>query len=77
MAPFMRVNIYTNSDIKGVELSAALKNARAALIRRRVAEVSTLGISMVCSTHTFYGLAGMGDMIVTCTSQHSLNNRLH
>ncbi|MBQ0066080.1 MAG: glycerol-3-phosphate cytidylyltransferase [Firmicutes bacterium] len=90
MAPFMRV--YTNSDIKGVELSAALKNivalaagichglgfgdnATAALITRGVAEVSTLGISMGCSTHTFYGLAGMGDMIVTCTSQHSRNNR--
>ena len=90
MAPFMRV--YTNSDVKGVELSAALKNivalaagiahglgfgdnATAALITRGVAEVSTLGIAMGCSTHTFYGLAGMGDMIVTCTSQHSRNNR--
>ena len=50
-------------------------NARAALITRGIAEISRLGMAMGCKEQTFGGLAGMGDLIVTATSQHSRNNR--
>ena len=50
-------------------------NARAALITRGMAEITRLGIAMGCNERTFAGLAGMGDLIVTATSQHSRNNR--
>ena len=86
------MRVYTNTDIKGVELSGALKNvialgvgistglgygdnARAALITRGIAEIARLGVAMGCNIHTFAGLAGIGDLIVTATSMHSRNNR--
>ena len=86
------MRVYTNTDVKGVELSAALKNiialsagistglgygdnARAALITRGLAEIVRLGLKMGCVEQTFYGLAGVGDLIVTATSRHSRNNR--
>ena len=50
-------------------------NARAALITRGIAEISRLGAAMGCREQTFGGLAGIGDLIVTATSQHSRNNR--
>ncbi|MBE6565425.1 MAG: NAD(P)-dependent glycerol-3-phosphate dehydrogenase [Ruminococcaceae bacterium] len=50
-------------------------NTRAALITRGMAEISRLGVAMGCSEATFHGLAGIGDLIVTATSQHSRNNR--
>ena len=50
-------------------------NARAALITRGIAEIARLGVAMGCNVHTFAGLAGIGDLIVTATSQHSRNNR--
>ena len=50
-------------------------NARAALITRGLAEIVRLGVKMGCSEQTFYGLAGVGDLIVTATSRHSRNNR--
>ena len=50
-------------------------NAKAALISRGMAEITRLGIAMGCNAHTFYGLAGVGDLIVTATSVHSRNNR--
>ena len=50
-------------------------NAKAALITRGMAEITRLGIAMGCDTQTFYGLAGIGDLIVTATSIHSRNNR--
>ena len=50
-------------------------NARAALITRGLAEMKRLGLAMGCAESTFYGLAGMGDLIVTCSSEHSRNNR--
>ncbi|HET6871771.1 MAG TPA: NAD(P)H-dependent glycerol-3-phosphate dehydrogenase, partial [Sporolactobacillaceae bacterium] len=48
-------------------------NAKAALITRGLAEITRLGVKMGASPLTFTGLAGMGDLIVTCTSVHSRN----
>lgn len=48
-------------------------NTKAALITRGLVEISRLGIKMGAAPLTFAGLAGMGDMIVTCTSKHSRN----
>ncbi len=50
-------------------------NAKAALITRGMAEIARLGMAMGCDIRTFYGLAGIGDLIVTATSVHSRNNR--
>lgn len=50
-------------------------NTKAALITRGMAEITRLGTAMGCDAHTFYGLAGIGDLIVTATSVHSRNNR--
>lgn len=50
-------------------------NAKAALITRGMAEISRLGVAMGCMEQTFNGLAGIGDLIVTATSEHSRNNR--
>ena len=50
-------------------------NTKAALITRGMAEIVRLGVAMGCKEHTFYGLAGIGDLIVTATSVHSRNNR--
>ena len=49
-------------------------NAKAAIITRGAAEMARLGAVMGCDGTTFYGLAGIGDLIVTCTSIHSRNN---
>jgi len=48
-------------------------NAKAALLTRGLAEIRRLGLYLGASQDTFSGLAGMGDLIVTCTSQHSRN----
>lgn len=50
-------------------------NAKAALITRGIKEIATLGIAMGASMETFKGLAGVGDLIVTCTSMHSRNRK--
>ncbi|MGM9966947.1 MULTISPECIES: NAD(P)H-dependent glycerol-3-phosphate dehydrogenase [unclassified Rummeliibacillus] len=50
-------------------------NAKAALITRGLAEISRLGVKLGANPLTFAGLAGMGDLIVTCTSVHSRNWR--
>jgi len=50
-------------------------NAKAALITRGLAEIARLGIELGAKPLTFSGLAGVGDLIVTCTSQHSRNWR--
>ncbi|MBI1987133.1 MAG: NAD(P)-dependent glycerol-3-phosphate dehydrogenase [Nitrospinae bacterium] len=85
--------VYTNTDMLGVELGAALKNviaiaagisdglrfghnARAALITRGLAEIARLGVAMGASPLTFSGLAGMGDLVLTCTGDLSRNRSL-
>ena len=50
-------------------------NTKAALITRGIAEIRRLGLKMGCHDQTFAGLAGIGDLIVTATSEHSRNNR--
>lgn len=50
-------------------------NTKAALITRGMAEISRLGIKMGGKAETFSGLAGMGDLIVTCASIHSRNRK--
>ncbi len=49
-------------------------NSRAAIITRGIAEISRLGMAMGGKRETFAGLSGVGDLIVTCTSQHSRNH---
>lgn len=51
-------------------------NTRSALITRGLAEVTRLGIAMGGRQETFAGLAGMGDMIATCTSNLSRNRHV-
>lgn len=50
-------------------------NTKAALMTRGIKEISRLGIKMGANPDTFYGLSGIGDLIVTCTSMHSRNRR--
>lgn len=50
-------------------------NTKAALMTRGLAEIARLGVAMGGQALTFAGLAGVGDLIVTCTSQHSRNRR--
>lgn len=51
-------------------------NARAALITRGLAEMMRLGVAMGADARTFAGLAGMGDLILTCTGDLSRNRRV-
>ena len=48
-------------------------NAKAALVTRGLAEMTRLGLAMGSDAHTFAGLAGLGDLVVTCFSRHSRN----
>lgn len=48
-------------------------NTRAALITRGLAEISRLGLAMGARAETFAGLAGMGDLVLTCTGDLSRN----
>ena len=50
-------------------------NTFAALITRGLSEISRLGVAMGGNHNTFYGLSGLGDLIVTCLSEHSRNRR--
>lgn len=50
-------------------------NTKAALITRGITEIARLGCRMGGRRETFYGLTGMGDLIVTCASMHSRNRR--
>src|SRR5690606_23214042 len=85
--------VYTNPDVRGVELAGALKNvialaagmaaglglgynASAALITRGLAEMARLGVALGGSPLTFAGLAGLGDLLLTCTGELSRNRRV-
>jgi glycerol-3-phosphate dehydrogenase (NAD(P)+) len=50
-------------------------NSFAALITRGLGEISRLGVKLGGKQETFYGLSGLGDLIVTCLSEHSRNRR--
>ena len=76
-----RFRIYTNGDVValGVGIAVGLDygdNARAALMTRGIAEMTRLGVALGGDPLTFSGLAGMGDLIATCSSQRSRNRRV-
>lgn len=50
-------------------------NARTALITRGLAEITRLGLALGGKLETFYGMAGLGDLILTCTDNQSRNRR--
>ena len=51
-------------------------NARAALITRGLAEITRLGLKLGAKVETFQGLAGLGDLVLTCTDDQSRNRRM-
>jgi glycerol-3-phosphate dehydrogenase (NAD(P)+) len=84
---------YASSDMIGVEVGGATKNAlaigagisdglgfgantRVALITRGLAEMMRLGIALGADKDTFMGLAGLGDLVLTCTDDQSRNRRM-
>lgn len=50
-------------------------NSFAALLTRGLTEITRLGVSMGGNKETFYGLSGLGDLLVTCLSEHSRNRK--
>lgn len=50
-------------------------NSQSALITRGLAEIARLGVKMGADNQTFYGLSGLGDLILTCSSDESRNRR--
>ena len=50
-------------------------NARTALITRGLVEISRLGASLGADPKTFMGMAGLGDLVLTCTDNQSRNRR--
>src|SRR5579871_2072576 len=51
-------------------------NAKAALLTRGIVEMARFGISLGADKETFFGLAGIGDLITTCSSIHGRNRRV-
>jgi glycerol-3-phosphate dehydrogenase (NAD(P)+) len=51
-------------------------NSKAAIITRGLAEITRIGVEMGAQQKTFMGLAGLGDLVVTCTSKHSRNRMI-
>ncbi len=48
-------------------------NTKAAIMTRGIVEITRLGVAMNAQPKTFWGLSGIGDLIVTCMSRHSRN----
>ncbi|CAG7178468.1 NAD(P)H-dependent glycerol-3-phosphate dehydrogenase [Mycobacterium avium subsp. paratuberculosis] len=83
-----RFRVYTTDDVVGAEMAGALKNVFAIavgmgyslgialVIARALREMTKLGVAMGGSPDTFPELAGLGDLIVTCTSQRSRNRHV-
>src|SRR6516165_3983928 len=82
-----RFRIYSTTDVVGVEIAGALKNVfaigagagyntKAMVITRAVREMRRLGEALGGDPLTFSGLAGMGDLIVTCMSPLSRNRHV-
>ena len=88
-----KFRVYTNTDIKGVEIGGSAKNViaiaagfcdgvgygdntKSALITRGINEISKFGNALGANAETFFGLTGIGDLIVTCDSIHSRNRKL-
>ncbi|MBW5446656.1 NAD(P)H-dependent glycerol-3-phosphate dehydrogenase [Cohnella sp. CFH 77786] len=77
------IGVETSGAVKNIiALGAGLSdglgfgdNAKAALVTRGLAEIARLGAAMGANPLTFAGLAGVGDLIATCTSRHSRNWR--
>jgi glycerol-3-phosphate dehydrogenase (NAD(P)+) len=85
--------LYTNGDVLGVELAAAMKNViaiaagacqglglgantLAALITRGLAEMTRLAVALGAKQETLGGLAGLGDLVLTCTGTLSRNRHV-
>ncbi len=68
-------NVYAIAVGMGYSLGIG-ENTRAMVMARAVAEMSKLGVALGGHRDTFAGLAGMGDLIVTCTSQRSRNRHV-
>lgn len=58
--------------VDGLELG---DNTKAALMTRGLVEITKIGLAKGADLRTFYGLSGLGDLIVTCGSMHSRNRR--
>jgi glycerol-3-phosphate dehydrogenase (NAD(P)+) len=51
-------------------------NAKSALMTRGLVEMVRFGVAQGAETETFYGLAGLGDLVTTCVSPHGRNRRV-
>lgn len=77
------VGVETGAAVKNIiALAAGISdgigfgdNAKAALMTRGMSEIIKIGTACGAKKDTFYGLTGIGDLIVTCTSMHSRNRR--
>ncbi len=85
---FDNLRVYTNTDVTGTELCGSVKNVMAvaagmaagfgtnsvaAIITRGLAEIARLALVQGASLETMMGLAGMGDLVLTCTGALSRN----
>src|SRR6516225_6315241 len=72
-----RFRVYTTDDAVGMGYSLGIgENTRALIIARALREMTKLGVAIGGNSETFPGLAGLGDLIVTCTSQRSRNRHV-